>query len=64
MNRGETDVLELAKEKPPRYQRGGMVAGHCDVRRCTAQVRKNDLMNAANAMIRVAQARNSLNLTE
>ena len=31
-----THVLELAKEKPPRYQRSGLVAGHSDVRRCVA----------------------------
>ena len=57
-----TNVLELVKEKPPRYQRSGMVASHSDVRRCITYLRKKDLMNAANAMIRVAQARNSLNL--
>lgn len=29
-------VLELVKEKPPCYQRSGLVAGHSDVRRYAA----------------------------
>ena len=56
--------MELVKEKPPRYQRSGMVGGDPDVCSSFIQVRKKDLMNAASAIMRVTQARNSPNLMD